>query len=52
MMIDKPLSPEPVVKVVKYFPEPFKNVIATARTCYSSKGIIKDEEIDINKYID
>ncbi|CUS94463.1 thymidylate synthase, flavin-dependent, partial [Candidatus Kryptonium thompsonii] len=51
-MIDKPLSPEPVVKVVKYFPEPFKNVIATARTCYSSKGIIKDEEIDINKYID
>lgn len=50
-MIDKPLSPEPIVKVVKYFPNPFKNVIATARTCYSSKGLIKDEEIDINRYI-
>lgn len=51
-MIDKPLSPEPIVKVVKYFSDPFKNVIATARTCYSSKGIVKDEEIDINKYVD
>ncbi|MCS7228512.1 MAG: FAD-dependent thymidylate synthase [Candidatus Kryptonium sp.] len=51
-MIDKPLSPEPVVKLVKYFPEPFKNVIATAKTCYSSKGIVKDEDIEIEKYID
>ncbi len=50
-MIDKPLSPEPVVRLVKYFPNSFKNVIATARTCYSPKGIINDEEIDINKYI-
>ncbi len=50
-MIDKPLSPEPIVRLVKYFPNSFKNVIATARTCYSSKGIINDEEIDINKYI-
>ncbi len=50
-MIDKPLSPEPIVRLVKYFPNSFKNVIATARTCYSSKGIISDEEIDINKYI-
>ncbi|CUT01860.1 FAD-dependent thymidylate synthase [Candidatus Kryptobacter tengchongensis] len=52
MMIDKPLSPEPIVKLVKYFPNPFKNVIATARTCYSSKGIVKDEDIDLNKYIE
>ncbi|CUS97241.1 FAD-dependent thymidylate synthase [Candidatus Chrysopegis kryptomonas] len=51
-MTDKPLSPEPVVKLVKYFPNSFRNVIATARTCYSSKGIIKDDEIDLNKYID
>lgn len=50
-MIDKPLSSEPIVRLIKYFPNPFKNVIATARTCYSSKGIVSDEEIDIDKYI-
>lgn len=49
--MDKPLSPEPIVRLVKYFPNSFKNVIATARTCYSSKGIISDEEIDISKYV-
>jgi thymidylate synthase ThyX len=37
--------PEPQVRIEKAFPTPFLNVIATARTCYSSKGIIKDEEI-------
>ncbi len=39
------VSPEPLVKIEKAFPTPFTNVIATARTCYSSKGIIKDEDI-------
>ena len=38
-------SPEPQVRIEKAFPKPFTNVIATARTCYSSKGIIKDEDI-------
>jgi thymidylate synthase ThyX len=38
-------SIEPHVKIEKAFPTPFTNVIATARTCYSSKGIIKDEDI-------
>jgi len=39
------LSPPPVVRLEKAFPEPFKNMIATARTCYSSKGIVREEEI-------
>jgi thymidylate synthase ThyX len=52
VMIDKPLSPEPIVKLVKFFDNPFKNVIATARTCYSSKGIIRDDQIEIEKYIE
>lgn len=38
-------SPEPQVRLVKAFADPFRNVVATARTCYSSKGIIGDEEI-------
>lgn len=41
-------SPEPEVRLVKYFPAAYKNVIATARTCYSSKGIVADESIDEN----
>jgi thymidylate synthase ThyX len=36
-------SPRPRVQLVKAFPSPFSNVIATARTCYSSKGIIPDQ---------
>ncbi len=42
----------PQVKLVKAFPNAFKNVIATARTCYSSKGIIEDESVDVEKYRD
>jgi thymidylate synthase ThyX len=38
-------SPEPRIRIEKAFPTPFTNVIATARTCYSSKGIIKDDDI-------
>lgn len=36
-------SPRPRVRLVKAFETPFANVVATARTCYSSKGIISDE---------
>lgn len=36
---------EPIVKLIKAFETPFKNTIATARTCYSSKGIVSDEQI-------
>jgi thymidylate synthase ThyX len=39
------LSPEPQVQIAKAFPTPFTNVIATARTCYSSKGIITDDDV-------
>jgi len=42
----------PQVKLVKAFSNSFKNVIAAARTCYSSKGIIEDEAIDLEKYKD
>ncbi|MCL4538855.1 MAG: FAD-dependent thymidylate synthase [Bacteroidetes bacterium] len=42
----------PQVKLVKAFSNAFKNVIATARTCYSSRGIIEDESVDLEKYKD
>jgi thymidylate synthase ThyX len=44
------LSAEPEVKLEKAFTTPFHNAIATARTCYSSKGIIKDEQISSQNY--
>lgn len=39
------LSSEPRVRLTKAFTTPFRNVVATARTCYSSRGIIEDEEV-------
>ena len=39
------LSPEPTVVLTKAFAEPFRNAIATARTCYSGKGIVTDEQV-------
>ncbi len=44
------LARRPKVKLVKAFPNAFRNVIAAARTCYSSKGIVEDETIDLVKY--
>ncbi|MCK4578222.1 MAG: FAD-dependent thymidylate synthase [Candidatus Marinimicrobia bacterium] len=38
---------KPRVELTKAFTSPFKNVVATARTCYSGKGIIDDEVIDL-----
>jgi thymidylate synthase ThyX len=38
-------SAPPLVSLTKAFPTPFKNVIATARTCYSARGIVRDEDI-------
>lgn len=38
-------SPEPSINLVKAFSSPFRNVVATAKTCYSSKGIIEDEQV-------
>src|SRR5947208_3520721 len=38
------------VNLVNAFANPFKNAIATARTCYSSKGIITDEGVSLEKH--
>lgn len=39
------LSDEPRVRLVKSFTTPYQNIVATARTCYSSKGIIEDDQV-------
>ncbi len=44
--IDSPLK----VRLVNSFAEPFKNAIATARTCYSSKGIIETGQVTMEKH--
>jgi thymidylate synthase ThyX len=36
-------SSRPKIRLVKAFETPFSNVVATARTCYSSKGIVPDQ---------
>ncbi len=38
-------SAEPVVILEKAFAQPFKNFVATAKTCYSGAGIIRDETL-------
>ncbi|NOY06346.1 MAG: FAD-dependent thymidylate synthase, partial [Chlorobi bacterium] len=43
-------TPEPRVELYKAFDNPFRNALATARTCYSSKGIIDDDDIDIERW--
>lgn len=40
------LSEAPVVELTRAFDAPFSNFLATARTCYSSKGIIQDVELN------
>jgi len=39
------LSAEPKVTLINSFVKPFDNAVATARTCYSSKGIITAEQV-------
>jgi thymidylate synthase ThyX len=38
-------SPEPEVQLVNRFDRPYDNAVATARTCYSPRGIITAEEV-------
>ncbi len=38
-------SPEPRVRIVRHFRRPFDSILTTARTCYSSKGIIEDADL-------
>lgn len=44
-MNDRFLSSEPVVVLEKAFVRPFKNFVATAKTCYSGKGVVRDEDL-------
>src|SRR6266511_1249325 len=37
-------SPRPRVRLVHAFERPFENVVATARTCYSAKGIVTEDQ--------
>jgi flavin-dependent thymidylate synthase len=37
-------SPPPRVRLVNAFARPFENVVATARTCYSAKGIVTEDQ--------
>src|SRR5262247_727187 len=37
-------SPAPKVRLVHAFERPFENVAATARTCYSAKGIVTEDQ--------
>ncbi len=39
------LSPAPKITLVNAFHKPFDNAVATARTCYSSKGIITTDQV-------
>jgi thymidylate synthase ThyX len=38
-------SPEPVVTLTQAFQRSFDNMVATARTCYSSTGIITEDDV-------
>jgi thymidylate synthase ThyX len=38
-------SRDPVVRLVNAFPRAYENAVATARTCYSSKGIVETDEV-------
>jgi len=37
-------SPPPRVRLVHAFDRPYENVVATARTCYSAKGIVSEDQ--------
>ncbi|HZE89568.1 MAG TPA: FAD-dependent thymidylate synthase [Verrucomicrobiae bacterium] len=39
------LSPEPNVRITNAFARPFDNAVATARTCYSAKGIVTEDDV-------
>lgn len=44
------LSPAPVVRLEKAFDSPFRNVVATARTCYSGRGIVSDNSVQLDLF--
>jgi thymidylate synthase ThyX len=40
-------SPPPSVRLVHAFDRPYENVVATARTCYSAKGIVTEDQASV-----
>jgi thymidylate synthase ThyX len=38
-------SPEPRVRITRHFHAPFASILTTARTCYSSNGLVRDEDL-------
>ncbi|MEK7866929.1 MAG: FAD-dependent thymidylate synthase [Planctomycetota bacterium] len=46
------LSAAPEVRLVNAFRRPFENAVATARTCYSAKGIITAEDVGADAVTD
>jgi len=38
-------SPEPRIRITRHFTKPFATVLTTARTCYSSKGLVEDADL-------
>jgi len=44
--LDNPFAHDPpVVELVNAFASPYDNSVATARTCYSGKGIVTDDDV-------
>ena len=39
------LSPGPVVALINAFARPYENAVATARTCYSARGIVTPDDV-------
>ncbi len=44
-----PVATVPQVTLTKAFTTPFKNAVAAARTCYSGKGIVSDEQVSLEE---
>jgi len=42
------ITPPPQVELVNAFARPYENAVATARTCYSSRGIITPDDVARN----
>ncbi len=42
------LSPAPDIRLIKSFSSPLRNAVATARTCYSGKGIVEEDQLAPN----
>jgi len=41
-------SPAPVVRLVNAFARPFDNAVAAARTCYTGRGVVTDDDVAKN----